>query len=357
MNVHFSYKLNRTPDIDKEINHNIAKLQKWLQAFRPELVHLKGNLEQHTNWEGVTASLNLRLPSGQMTAQKAAIAASAALKAAFADLFQQLNKHKDLLRKSHQWKRRGSFDSNSALQVPFESTLASVQPLVASSEDIRSYVNANLARLDRFVERELHFRENSGQIQAHSVDKEEVIDEAIARALGDGLEKPERLSVEPWLYQLAVRVINELGPRDQSDGSELRLSDSAWKRNVQGSDEPVLQYHQPDEGLTGENVIPDTRMATPEQITYSGEMMALLQFALATLQPVDRNAFFLFAIEGFSPDEISAISDQSIESVKSSISAARDLLRSSPPVPNLFVDVGRQEKLLPRTVFPKTGTG
>ncbi len=352
MNVHFSYRLSRTPDIDKEINHNITKLQKWLQAFRPELVHLKGNLEQNTNREGVAASLNLRLPSGQMTAQEAADSPSAALKAAFSDLFQQLNKHKDLLRKSHKWRRRGSFNSGPALQVPFESTLAAVQPLMASSEDIRSYVNANLERLNRFVEREISFRENSGQIPFRAVDKEEVIDEAIARALGDGLEKPERLGVEPWLYQLVVRVMNELSARDRSDGAELRLSDSAWKRNVQGSDEPVLQYHQPDEGLSGENVIADTRMATPEQIAYSGEMMALVQFALATLKPVDRNAFLLFAIEGFSPDEISAISDQPLESVKSSIAAARRLLGTSPPVLNPSVDLVNREKLL-----PKTGTG
>jgi hypothetical protein len=44
MNVHFSYKLQRTPDLDREINHGTEKLQKRLQVFRPELVHLKGSL-------------------------------------------------------------------------------------------------------------------------------------------------------------------------------------------------------------------------------------------------------------------------------------------------------------------------
>jgi len=82
MNVHISYKLQRTPDIDKEMQHWTAKIQKRLQVFRPELIHLKGLLEQNSAREGITVSLNLRLPSGQMAAQESAPTPAAALKAA-----------------------------------------------------------------------------------------------------------------------------------------------------------------------------------------------------------------------------------------------------------------------------------
>ncbi len=41
MNVHVSYKVHKTPDIEKEISHQIEKIQKRLHVFRPELVHLK----------------------------------------------------------------------------------------------------------------------------------------------------------------------------------------------------------------------------------------------------------------------------------------------------------------------------
>ena len=41
MNVHISYKVRKTPDIEKDINHLVEKLRKRLQVFRPELVHLK----------------------------------------------------------------------------------------------------------------------------------------------------------------------------------------------------------------------------------------------------------------------------------------------------------------------------
>ena len=52
MNVHVSYKVQKTHDIEKEITHQIEKMQKRLRVFRPELVHLKVVLEQNSAREG-----------------------------------------------------------------------------------------------------------------------------------------------------------------------------------------------------------------------------------------------------------------------------------------------------------------
>ena len=128
MNVHFSYKVNKTPDIEKDINHQIEKLTKRLQVFRPELIHLKGIVEQNSPREGFLVSLNLRLPSGQMAVQETAPAASAALKTAFDELLKQLTKHKDMLRSSHKWARRRSGRPPSTLTVYGRL----IQPLEAS---------------------------------------------------------------------------------------------------------------------------------------------------------------------------------------------------------------------------------
>src|SRR5579863_3645235 len=134
MNVHISYRGHKTPDVEKEINHLIDKLRKRLQAFRPELVHLKGVVEQNSPREGTTVSLNLRLPSGQMAVQKSAPTAATAVKLAFDDLLQQIGKHKDLLRNSHKWQRRRVADFHSNAQTRFEDTVASVAVPTASSD-------------------------------------------------------------------------------------------------------------------------------------------------------------------------------------------------------------------------------
>ncbi|MGB6675157.1 MAG: sigma factor-like helix-turn-helix DNA-binding protein [Terriglobales bacterium] len=339
MNVHISYKVRKTPDIEKDINHLVEKLRKRLQVFRPELVHLKGVVEQNSPREGTAVSLNLRLPSGQMAVQKSAASATSAVKAAFDDLLQQISKHKDLLRNSHKWQRRRVADFRPKSSVAFEDTVAAVRVPTASSDDIRSYVNASLGRLERFVERELYFRETAEEITPDSVTKEEVIDEAIARALSNGTngaEKPETLALEPWLYHLALRSIEDLSARSPESLLSVHLEDSARRPNVRASDEPELQFHQPDETLTGENVIADRRTSTPEDIASSDEMVALVQFALEGASRADREAFILHAIEGFSLDEIGVITDRKPDDVRSSIEMARQHLRHLTPLANRF---------------------
>jgi DNA-directed RNA polymerase specialized sigma24 family protein/ribosome-associated translation inhibitor RaiA len=337
MNVHVSYRLHKTPAVEKDIQHQVEKLRRRLQVFRPELVHLKGMVEEISTREGTSVSLNLRLPSGQMAVQAKASTAAAAVKSAFEDLLQQVNKHKDLLRSSHKWPRRQKeVSARRNHSVPFEQTLAAVFPAVVSAEDVRSYVNVNLSRLERFVEREIYFREASDLVAADSVSKEEVIDETIAAALGDGQEKPERLALEPWLYRLAMRALDELSRPDATNGSAVHLRDSARKQNVKASDEAELQFHQPDEAITEETIIADGRVATPEQIVGSDEMMRLIASALHDVSPVHREAFILHALEGFGVDEISAITGNSPDRVLISIAAAREHLRKSPRLVRQF---------------------
>jgi len=309
-------------------------------VFRPELIHLKGVVEEMSAREGTSVALNLRLPSGQLAVQTKAPTASTAVKGAFEDLLQQLNKHKEVLRASHKWQRGRRGDSArrgaTVSEVPFEETLAAVFPETISSDDVRSFVNANLARLERFVEREIYFREVQDLIATGSVSKDEVIDEAIASALTDGQEKPEKFALEPWLYRQALRALDELSRTDESNGNAVHLEDSARRPNVKGSDEPELQFHQPDESITGATVIPDARVATPEQIMASDELLRLIASSLRDLGEGPREAFILHAIEGFNVEEIVVITGLSSEQVLAFVSAARDHLRKAPGLAKQF---------------------
>jgi RNA polymerase sigma factor (sigma-70 family) len=336
MNIHFSYKIHKTPDIEKEINHQIEKIQKRLQVFRPDLVHLKGAIDQNSAREGILVSLNLRLPSGQLTAEAKASSPTAAIKAAFDELTQQIGRHKELLRASHKWRRwRGGAHQSPETGVPFEQTIAVVMPASISAEDISSYVNVNLSRLTRFVDRELAFRRADEEIREDALSSSEVVNEVIARALGDG-DRPEKLSLEPWLYRLALQAIGEMCARLQEMSSSIHLEDSRRRQNVQASDEPGLQFHQADEGWTQESSIPDNRITTPEQAAYSDEIIALVQVALRGVERSDREAFLLYGIEGFSLGEIAAITGRHLEAVRESVQRARDCVRSAPAIAHEF---------------------
>ena len=338
MNVHVSYKVHKTPDIEKEINHQIEKIQKRLHVFRPELVHLKTILDQNSAREGTLVSLNLRLPSGQLTAQAKASSPTAGIKAAFDELIQQIGRHKELLRSSHKWRRwRGGPQESPEPGVPFEQTLAAVLPPTISADDIGSYVNVNLGRLERFVDRELYFRRADEEIPEDGLSTSEVVNEVVARALGDH-DRPEKLALEPWLYRLALESMNEMTARlhELESPVALHLEDSRRRQNVQASDEAGLQFHQPDEGWTRESAIPDRRVSTPEQAAYSDEMVALVQAALRGAERTDREAFLLYGIEGFSLNEIAAITGRHVEAVRESVQRARDCVRRAPSVASEF---------------------
>jgi len=338
MNVHVSYKVHKTPDIEKEVNHQIEKIQKRLQVFRPDLLDLKAVIEENSAREGTIVSLNLHLPSGQLSAQAKGPSPTVAIKAAFDELVQQIGRHKDLLRSRHKWRRwRGGPQESPEPGVPFEQTLAAVLPPTISADDIGSYVNANLARLERFVDRELHFRRTDEEIPEDALSTPEVVDEVIARALGDH-DRPEKLSLEPWLYRLALQAMTEMTTRlhELESPVHLHLEDSRRRQNVQASDEVGLQFHQPDEGWTRESSIPDRRVSTPEQAAYSDEVIALVQAALRGADRTDREAFLLYGIEGFSLGEIAAITGRHPEAVRESVQRARDCVRSAPSIASEF---------------------
>lgn len=335
MNVHISYKIQRTPEIDNEMQHWTAKVQKRLQVFRPELVHLKGLVEQNPARMGTTVSLNLRLPSGQMAAQGSASTPVAALKAVFDELLGQISRHKDLLRGSHRGRRRQGANGKVST-VPFERTLAAIPPLTATADDVRSYVNVNFRRLSLFAQRQLFFREGSTQLQPDSISVEEIVDEVVARALDESSEKPDRMGLEPWLYRLAMQAMDDLESDLDESQSDVHLQGIRRRRNELASDEPHLQFHQPDETMTTESGIADVRTSTPEEIAYSDEMIALIQFALRSATPQDREAFILHALEGFSTDEIVAITDRRPDQIQESIRTARSKLRKAFPGNNPF---------------------
>jgi RNA polymerase sigma factor (sigma-70 family) len=333
MNVHISAKSTRTPEVDREINHQVEKLGRRLQVFRAELVHLHGILEAGPLRSDALVSLNLRLPSGQLTTQQAGPTPLAAVKAAFAELLAQVNRHKEQLRNL----RRRRASKHLADHVPLEDTLAAVRLPTVTQGDIRSYVDANLDHLELFVDRELLYRETTGQLLPGLVTREEVVDEAIAHALSEAEEKPELLSLERWLYRLAMQAIGRLSAENgEATLRAVPLEKSARRPNVRASDDSELQYHQPDEMILEEDVIADRRVFTPEQIAESDETITLIEAALLGARPQDREAFILFAIEGFTVEEIAAATDRTTEEVSQSLHVARARLQAHLPRSAVF---------------------
>ena len=331
MNVHFSYKIEKTADLEKLLQQQTDKLSRLLQVFRPDLVHLKGIVSENSPREGFGMSLNLRLPSGQMAAKRNSEDLVAVVKSAFADLTEQLNKHKQLLRNQHKWPRRRGVRRAVIETVPFEDTVAVVKPESVSHSDISGYIDANLPRLRRFVERELAYREGEGQLLPDQVLVDDVIGEAIANALGEQHDKPERMRLEPWLYRLSLDAISRLAASDGDQGP-MPLEAERGTEQAQDTDEPLEQFSRPAGRLYVESAVVDDGSPTPEDLAARNELINLVERALRASGREQREAFILYTIEGFTIEEIGDITNHPAEEVRVSIRKAREHLQQALPI-------------------------
>lgn len=343
MNVHVSFKSGKTPEVEREIQNQIQKLERRLQVFKPDLVHLHAIMDQE-NGQGPSTSLNLRLPSGQMAVQNTGENLVAAVKASFTDLTSQLNRHKELLRGD--WSRnRRQMGKGEVIEpaVPFERTLASVPPQNRAANgaspnvgnDLQTWFSANMRRLKQFIENELEYRTNSGELREDQVSPEEVLDEVMVNALSEEPLPSRFLSEESWFEGLALQAIRRLADANSGSG-DVSLDAPARAQNVTGSDENVLQYHQPDDQPPGAGVIRDTNARTPEEIFAGEEMVAQLDIVLRELSAPDREAFVLYTLEGFTIEEISRLSDRPPDQVRRSIQHARERVQQKLPDRNDF---------------------
>lgn len=337
MNVHFSYKISKTSDLERLINQQTDKLERYLHVFRPELVHLKGIIEENSVRQGILVSLNLRLPSGQMASQETRPTAIAAVKLAFDDIIEQLKKHKELLRNQHKWPRRRGSRSAVIETVPFEDTIAAVKPEQVTQGDIYEYINVNFPRLQRFIQRELQYRADQDQIAPDSIAVEDVVSDAIANALSDAYEKPERMKLEPWMHRLAMQAIDRIASNGHEEGA-IPLERPRGQQNVQGTDEAILQFHQPDEKLYEENVIPDPSASNPEELAARRELITRVETTLRDAGRNAREAFIFYTIEGFTLEEIADITNHTLEEVRASIHKAREHLQRALPMKDPLKD-------------------
>ena len=225
------------------------------------------------------------------------------------DIGEQLKKHKQLLRSHHKWVRRRGPARAVPETVPFDQTLAVVKPETVSAGDVANYVDVNLPRLKRLIQRELERRESAGQILPGQVLVDDALSEAIADALSEQPDKPERMKLEPWLYHLAKRAIDRLGGEYRSEPQVIE-----------------------------ENAVPDMGSDTPEELAARRELIGLVETTLRGAGHDEREAFILYTMEGFTLEEIADITNHSREEVRVSIRRARAHLQRALPIEDPLKD-------------------
>jgi ribosomal subunit interface protein len=107
MKLSFNYKhVESHKSVETEVERQVAKLEKLLKSYAPDLVQLHGCFSKNPRTEEVTCTLNLSLPTGTLHATGPGDDVRASCKRAFSDLDSQVKKHQAKLRKDFEWRRK-----------------------------------------------------------------------------------------------------------------------------------------------------------------------------------------------------------------------------------------------------------
>ncbi len=107
MKISFSHLQDGFRQVFEHVaQRHIAKLEKLLKRYTPDLVQLHGAFEKHPRKTEYNFSLNLTLPTGTLHATGQGPDVRISAKMAFAELEVQVKKHQSKLRKDYEWKRK-----------------------------------------------------------------------------------------------------------------------------------------------------------------------------------------------------------------------------------------------------------
>lgn len=168
-----------------------------------------------------------------------------------------------------------------------------------------SSVGRHLKDLYAFVRRQLRYRESLGDLAPGELTVEDVVDPALIRAYREYAKQPAGDDIVGRLKQLAERQIeNEirrLRPgRERAVHIEEDVPEIPPEEEARDMGEGILYFYQPDEDLKAEDVLPDLRVPTPEQVAEARELQQCFNQALAALPRAWRQALRLRYVEGLS---------------------------------------------------------
>lgn len=279
--------LHGHPFLRQKIHSKIRALERHLQRFPADAVHLLIELERHPRKEEHRAVLTLRLPSHILHADKSAKSVIAALSGAVKALLEELRDIKERLREEPQWKRKTRRKKLSFSAAPKESGAE----LQSATEMREAFVASHRSRLTRFARRAAN--------RARSKD-DQITDHELAELVGEAKDKLAALSKRRKLT---------------NDRAQLyRLIREAIAQRGSGSRKGHL---------------PSAPSSQTEETSPKSGLLSAMDRMLATLSSFEQEVFDLHYVEGFETDEIAMITRKPESQVKDALQVIENQIRGS----------------------------
>ncbi len=299
-----------TRDLNSLIERQATKIRKLLPTFRSHDLDVHVNLEQLSTKRQFHVALVLTLPQKAIHVDTIEVEVSTAVLRAFNELRRRVKRFKSHLNRER-IRRRAPLPT--AEPPPSE-------PVSQSGETL----GESLEKIENYIRREIYHRAilqglPPGILQPHAL-----VDDVFVEVNSRQPARPEHLSQEQWMFQVARRILNKRLQEVRESGKDAHIEEPSTDSG-KWDDEP-LNFYQPDELLRLEDLVRDSKAATPEEYLAEEETEERLQSAIADLPDETREPFILYALEGFNSDEVAMILGKKKEQVLEDVKRARQLL-------------------------------
>jgi RNA polymerase sigma factor (sigma-70 family) len=193
-------------------------------------------------------------------------------------------------------------------------------------EEFFRQITPLLNSLKSYIKRRLRIAYLDLQIRTPVYTSGDILDEVVLRAYANYEQRPEELTLEHWLYRIANEVLEKRLNRQASTdtrrksledltASELRTPQERITADAEG--EVILVEDLDDSEYQQSGYVPlSSSDDDPEKILERKERLFQILHALSRVPQEDRIAFELFAVEGFSKEEVAKILNVSPEAVE-----------------------------------------
>ncbi len=318
--------------LQQKLRGKVSKLERFLQHFPPDAVHLQVALTRQAKNGRFVVGLTLRVPSNILHAEKSAADPVTALDQAVKALLRELAALKSTLRHEAQWKHRVRGGEQPAPQpLRFaEAPLAPGEGPQDLGEVVREMAEQHYPHLLYHIRCQIWRAETEGAIPRHAIDTEAVADEVVRQACSRPESRPAEQTYRLWLFALARREL-ERRFRELQDRAVTSVPLEA-ERGLEDS----LNERRDDEGepqtaeslaLDAEDVTPDGHMLPPDAAAAESDLEEYLRRSAQDWPREERDVFQLHFLEGFEADEVAMLKGLSIPEVNGLILHVQTRLR------------------------------
>jgi RNA polymerase sigma factor (sigma-70 family) len=312
MNLKIQHRnLEVTPVLNKLIARQAGKVRKLLPTFAGEVLDLNVNLERLPRGNQFQTVLVLAIPQRAIRVEEIEDNAASSVLRAFEELLRRVKRFKSQLNRERLWRRP---------PAPVAEETPASSPL-----DFERVFGDQLEKVENYLRREIYHQVLMGRIPAGVLEPHALVDEVFLRASARVSSRPNNVSVDQWIIQVAREALRKRMDEVDSHREERHFEEAAGLED-RWYDES-LNFYQPDEVLRLSDLLADSSIDSPEAMLEREDVENQMQKILASLPDEVRESFVLFALEGFTSDEVAMITGKDPETVLEKVETARHKLK------------------------------